>query len=116
MTFLIVKALVSGIIIAIVSEVARRFPGLGGLIASLPLISVLGIIWLWRATEDPERMATHSLATFWFVLPSLPMFVLIPVMLKRGVPFWPTLAAACLLTMTLYAAMVWLGPKVGLKL
>ncbi|MEK9945379.1 MAG: DUF3147 family protein [Alphaproteobacteria bacterium] len=116
MTFLIVKALVSGIIIAIVSEVARKFPGLGGLIASLPLISVLGIIWLWRATEDPERMATHSLATFWFVLPSLPMFVLIPVMLKRGVPFWPTLAAACLLTMTLYAAMVWLGPKVGLKL
>jgi hypothetical protein len=116
MTFLIVKALVSGIIIAIVSEVARRFPGLGGLIASLPLISVLGMMWLWRATEDPERMATHSLATFWFVLPSLPMFVLIPVMLKRGVPFWPTRAAACLLTMTLYAAMVWLGPKVGLKL
>jgi len=116
MTFLIIKALVSGVIIAIVSEVARKFPGLGGLIASLPLISVLGMIWLWRATEDPDRMATHSLATFWFVLPSLPMFVLIPVMLKRGVAFWPTLAAGCLLTMTLYAVMVWLGPKVGLKL
>jgi hypothetical protein len=116
MTFLIIKALVSGILIAAVSEVARKFPGLGGLIASLPLISVLGMMWLWRATEDPDRMATHALATFWFVLPSLPMFLLIPLMLKRGVPFWPTLAAGCVLTMALYATMVWLGPRFGLKL
>jgi hypothetical protein len=116
MTFLIVKALVSGILIAAVSEVARKFPGLGGLIASLPLISVLGMMWLWRATEDPDRMATHALATFWFVLPSLPMFLVIPLMLRRGVPFWPSLAVGCLLTMTLYAVMVWLGPKFGLKL
>ena len=116
MTFLIIKALVSGILIAAVSEVARKFPGLGGLIASLPLISVLGMMWLWRATEDPDRMATHALATFWFVLPSLPMFLVIPLMLRRGVPFWPSLAVGCLLTMTLYAVMVWLGPKFGLKL
>jgi hypothetical protein len=116
MTFLIIKALVSGILIAAVSEVARKFPGLGGLIASLPLISVLGMMWLWRATEDPDRMATHALATFWFVLPSLPMFLVIPLMLKRGVPFWTTLAAGCLLTITLYAMMVWLGPKFGLRL
>ena len=116
MTFLIIKALVSGILIAAVSEVARKFPGLGGLIASLPLISVLGMMWLWRATEDPDRMATHALATFWFVLPSLPMFLLTPLMLKRGVPFWPTLAAGCVLTMALYATMVWLGPRFGLKL
>ena len=116
MTFLIIKALVSGVLIAVVSEVARKFPGLGGLIASLPLISVLGMMWLWRATEDPDRMATHALATFWFVLPSLPMFLLIPLMLKRGVPFWPTLAAGCVLTMALYATMVWLGPRFGLKL
>ena len=116
MTFLIIKALVSGILIAAVSEVARKFPGLGGLIASLPLISVLGMMWLWRATEDPDRMATHALATFWFVLPSLPMFLVIPLMLKRGVPFWTTLVAGCLLTITLYAMMVWLGPKFSLRL
>jgi hypothetical protein len=116
MAFLIIKALVSGVLVALASEVARKFPGVGGLIASLPLISVLGMMWLWRATEDPDRMATHALATFWFVLPSLPMFLVIPVLLKRGVLFWPTLAAGCLLTITLYAIMVWLGPKLGLKL
>ena len=78
MTYLIIKALLSGIIVMIVSEVARRSPGLGGLIASLPLVSILGIIWLWRDTSDIERIAAHAEATFWFVLPSLTMFLVFP--------------------------------------
>jgi hypothetical protein len=84
MAFLIIKALVTCILIAVVSKVSRKLPGL---VASLPLISVLSMMWLWRAAEDPDRMATHALATFWFVLPSLPMFQVIPLILKRGVPF-----------------------------
>ena len=60
MTYLIIKALLSGIIVMIVSEVARRSPGVGGLIASLPLVSILGIIWLWRDTSDTERIAAHA--------------------------------------------------------
>ncbi|WP_249688373.1 DUF3147 family protein [Microvirga sp. 3-52] len=73
MTYLIIKAAVSGVLVMVISEVARRSPGLGGLIASLPLVSLLGIIWLWRDTSDLERIASHAEATFWFVLPSLPM-------------------------------------------
>jgi hypothetical protein len=111
MLYLAIKAALSGIIIAIVSEVARRSPGTGALIASLPLISVLGMIWLWRDTQDVARMAEHSAATFWYVLPSLPMFLVIPLLLKRGVGFWPALAAGCVLTMALYAAMVWASPR-----
>ena len=114
--YLVIKALLSGVIVAAVSEVARRYPGVGGLIASLPLISVLGMIWLWRDTTDPVRMADHATATFWFVLPSLPMFLLIPALLKRGVAFWPALAAGCALTMLLYLAMIWIGPRFGLRL
>ncbi len=116
MLYLILKALLSGVIVATVSEVAKRYPGFGGLIASLPLVSVLGMIWLWRDTRDPVRMAAHSSGTFWFVLPSLPMFLLIPALLKRGVGFWPALAAGCVLTIALYSAMVWVGPRFGLKL
>lgn len=116
MLYLVIKAVVSAIIIVIVSETARRNPGTGALIASLPLISVLGMIWLWRDTQDVARMAEHSAATFWYVLPSLPMFLLIPVLLKRGFGFWPALVAGCVLTMALYSAMVWAGPRVGLKL
>lgn len=116
MLYLAVKALMSGVIVAAVSEVSKRYPGFGGLIASLPLVSVLGMIWLWRDTEDPARIADHATGTFWFVLPSLPMFLLMPALLNRGVGFWPSLALGCILTVALYLAMIWLGPKFGLRL
>jgi hypothetical protein len=116
MLYLVTKAVVSAIIIVIVSETARRNPGTGALIASLPLISVLGMVWLWRDTQDVARMAEHSAATFWYVLPSLPMFLLIPALLKRGIGFWPALAAGCILTMALYAAMAWATPRLGIRI
>lgn len=116
MWYLLIKAALSGILIAIISEVAKRFPGFGGLIASLPLVSVLGMVWLWRDKPDAANMAAHAEGTFWFVLPSLPMFLLIPVMLRQGFGFWPSLIAGCLLTVVLYSLMVWMGPRFGLKL
>ena len=116
MLYLLIKAALSGAIIAIASEVARRWPGWGALIVSLPLVSVLAMLWLWRDTRDPVRLAAHAEATFWFVLPSLPMFLLIPLMLRQGFSFWLALAAGCALTMALYSAMIWIGPKFGLRL
>ena len=116
MLYLLIKAALSGVIIAIASEVARRWPGWGALIVSLPLVSVLAMIWLWRDTRDPVRLAAHAEATFWFVLPSLPMFLLIPLLLRQGFPFWLALAAGCALTVALYLAMVAAGPRLGLKL
>lgn len=116
MLYLVIKAVLSGLIIAVVSELAKRYPGLGALVASLPLVSILGMIWLWRDTADPQRMAAHAGATFWFVLPSLPMFLLIPVLLNRGLGFYPSLLAGCALTVGLYLLMVWLGPRFGLTL
>ena len=116
MLYLLIKAALSGAIIAIASEVARRWPGWGALIVSLPLVSVLAMLWLWRDTRDSVRLAAHAEATFWFVLPSLPMFLLIPLMLRQGFSFWLALAAGCVLTMVLYSAMVWIGPKFGLRL
>jgi hypothetical protein len=116
MWFLAIKAALSGVLIAIISEVAKRYPGLGGLIASLPLVSVLGMIWLWQARPDADNMAAHAEATFWFVLPSLPMFLLIPALLRLGFGFWVSLAAGCVLTVALYSLMIWAGPRVGIRL
>lgn len=116
MLYLAVKALLSGILIAVASEVARRWPGWGALIVSLPLVSILAMLWLWRDTHDPVRMAAHVEATFWFVLPSLPMFLLIPAMLRQGFSFWQALAAGCALTISLYLMLVWMGPRFGLRL
>ena len=116
MLYMLIKAAISGMIVAVVSETARRSPGLGALIVSLPLVSILGMIWLWHDTANPERLAAHAGATFWYVLPSLPMFLVLPVLLRRGLGFWPALGAGCALTVVLYAAMVAIGPKLGLKL
>jgi len=105
MLYALIKALLSGVIVSAVSETARRSPALGALVASLPIVSILGMIWLWRDTRDPARMADHVGATFWYVLPSLPMFLLIPVLLRHGIGFWPALLAGCALTATLYLGM-----------
>jgi hypothetical protein len=114
MTYLIIKAVLSGVLIVLVSEVARRYPGVGGLITSLPLIAVLSILWLWRETSDADRIANYSQATFWFVLPSLPMFLAFPALLRHGVGFWAALALSCVLTMVLYSAAVWVLPRLGI--
>jgi hypothetical protein len=116
MFYLGLKALISGVLIAAASTVAKRYPGFGALIASLPLVSVLGMIWLWSEKPDAENMAAHAGATFWYVLPSLPMFLLIPALLRHGISFWLALIAGCVLTITLYALMTWLAPRFGLQL
>ena len=116
MLYLVIKAALSGIIIATVSEVAKRFPGIGALIASLPLVSLLGAIWLWHDKPDTGNMASHLEATFWFVLPSLPMFLLMPFLMRHGMSFWLSLVVGCVLTVSLYLGMTWLGPRIGLRL
>ena len=110
------KALLSGVLIAAIAEIGKRLPAMGALVASLPLVSVLGMILLWRERPDAENMAVHAEATFWYVLPSLPMFLAIPAMLRAGVPFWVALLAGCLLTVVLYLAMMQVGPRFGLRL
>ena len=116
MLALIVRALVAGSLIAAIAEVGKRLPTLGALIASLPLVSVLGMILLWQARPDAENMAIHAQATFWYVLPSLPMFLVIPALLRHGVSFWLALLAGCALTIALYLSMMHIGSRFGLKL
>lgn len=116
MIYLLVKAGLSGVVVALVAEIAKRYPGFGALVASLPSISVLGMIWLWHDRPDAENMAQHAGATFWFVLPSLPMFLIIPALLRRGMAFWASLTIGCAVTIALYLAMTHWGPRFGLRL
>jgi hypothetical protein len=113
---LLAKALVSGLLIALISEIGRRLPTVAALVASLPLVSVLGMILLWHARPDAENMAVHAQATFWYVLPSLPMFLLIPALLRQGIGFWPALGLGCLLTVALYLVMARFGPDLGIRM
>ena len=116
MSYLIIKALISGAIIAAVSEIARRSPAFGALVASLPLVSLLAIIWLWRDTGDVQRIASHAEATFWYVIPSLPMFLVLPWMLRHGMGIWLGLLLSCVLTVVLYLLTVLIAARFGVKL
>jgi hypothetical protein len=114
--YLIIKAAISGVIVASVSEIARRYPGWGGLVASLPLTSLLAMLWLWRDTGDGERVAELSMSALWFFLPSVPLFIALPLLLRSGVGFWPSMVLVIVGTLMLYALMFWAAPKIGLKL
>jgi len=116
MFYLAIKAALSGIIVAIVSEVARRSPTLGALVLSLPLISILAILWLWQDSGDTARVANFAQSTFWYVLPTLPMFLVMPALLRGGCGFWTALAASCALTVVLYLVTVWILGKFGVAL
>ena len=116
MLYLIAKAPLSGVIIMAASEAAKRSPTYGALLVSLPLISILAMVWLWRDTGDNERIAALSQGTFWLVLPTLPMFLVLPAMLRNGFAFWTALAASCALTVALYLVAIWLLPKLWINL
>ena len=113
MLYSIIKALLSGIIVSTVSETAKRSPSFGALIASLPIVSVLSMIWLWQDTKDSERIASHAESTFWMGLPSLPMFLVLPALLRTGMHFYLALSLSCLLTIVLYFMMVWVMKRFG---
>ncbi len=116
MLYAAIKALISGIIIAAASEAAKRSPAIGAVILSLPLMSLFAFIWLWRDTGDAERIAAVSQSTFWYVLPTLPMFLILPALLRGGMGFWPSLGLSCLVTVLLYGAMVFALGKLGISL
>jgi hypothetical protein len=116
MTAFWVRALLSGLIVALASTIARRQPALGSLIVALPLVSVLSMIWLWRDGADNEAMARYVQGTFWFFLPTMPMFLIMPVLLRRGIAFWPALGIGCATTIGLYLVMLTITTRFGLRI
>jgi hypothetical protein len=116
MLYLAIKAAISGVIVAAVSEIARRYPGWGGLVASLPLTSLLAMLWLWRDSGDAERVAELSASTIWFIIPSIPLFIALPLLLRSGLGFWLSMGLVIAGTLALYALMFWAAPRIGIKL
>ena len=116
MTWYIIKIVITASIIVVVSEISKRIPLLGSMIASLPLVSVLGMIWIFQETKENQKLITHAEGTFWYVLPSLPMFLLMPWMMRKGVSFYLTLTVGILLTVLLYLIMTKLLARMGMNL
>ncbi|OUV02679.1 MAG: hypothetical protein CBC42_07895 [Betaproteobacteria bacterium TMED82] len=102
MSYFLIKVFLSGFIVALISEATKKSPALGALIASLPILSLLAIIWIWFESGDAEKISKHTESTFWLVLPSLPMFLVLPNLLRSGWNIWFSLGISIILTFILY--------------
>ena len=115
MTWLITKYAFTAALVVIVSEAAKRSDKLGGFIAALPLVTVLTLIWLYIERQPQSKIANHVWYTFWFVLPTLPMFLTFPFILPR-IGFWPALIAGIAMTLLCFGAFAAIMRPLGVKL
>ena len=115
MGWLVTKYLLTAAIVVAVSEAAKRSDRLGGFIAALPLVTVLALVWLHLEKQPQARLANHAFYTFWYVLPTLPMFLAFPWLLAR-IGFWPTLVASAAITVACFALTAWAAKPFGIVL
>ena len=115
MTWMITKYLLTAGMVVFISEVAKRSDKLGGLIAALPLITLLSLTWLFIENQSEEKIANHAYYTFWYVIPTLPMFLLFPYLLPK-IGFWLTMGACMLLTIICFGLFALFLKNFGIQL
>ena len=111
-----IKIVLTAVLVVAISEVAKRSSLLGAVLASLPLTSLLAMIWLYADTGDAQQVADLASGIFWLVLPSLVLFVALPLMLRAGWPFAPSLVAAGALTVASYFLMLAILKRFGIAI
>jgi hypothetical protein len=115
MAWLVTKYAVTAFMVVLISEVAKRSDKLGGLIAALPLVTVLTLVWLHVEGQGETKISNHAWYTFWYVVPTLPMFVLFPTLLARF-GFWAAMGASVLVTVASFALFAVLVRRFGIEL
>ncbi|MBE1162432.1 DUF3147 family protein [Dyella acidiphila] len=115
MPWIVTKYLITAAIVVAVSEVAKRSDRLGALLASLPLVTLLALTWLHLEKQPAQKITQHAWYTFWYVVPTLPMFLAFPRLYMRF-GFWPALGLSALITMASFALFAWLVRPWGIKL
>lgn len=115
MPWIVAKYALTAAVVVLVSELAKRSDRLGGLLAALPLITVLSLIWLYVEGQPASKIANHAWYTFWYVLPTLPMFLVFPALLPR-LGFWPTLLACVVITVVCFGMFALAVRRFGIEL
>lgn len=104
--YYLIKIITSALLITLISEIAKRSSTFGALIASLPLISVIAFVFMYIDNKDIQAITTLSKDIFWLVIPSLALFVSLPILLNKGLNFYVALSIACGITVICYFAMM----------
>ena len=116
MLLIVTKYAITSLLIVLVSELAKRSDKVGALVSSLPLVTVMVMIWLYVENQGVDKVARHAYYTFWYVLPTLPMLLLTPALMVRGFNFWLSLCAGVILTLILFLATVSVARLFGIDL
>ncbi|MCU0309069.1 MAG: hypothetical protein MUE51_15160 [Thermoleophilia bacterium] len=114
--YLVLKALISGVVVAAASEAARRSSLLGAVLISLPLTSLLALAWLYADTRDAAQVSDLSWSILWVIVPSVVFFVVLPLAIRAGVAVVPAMVLAAAATAAAYAVWVWAARRIGLDL
>ena len=115
MTWIVTKYAITALMVVVISEVAKMSDRLGGLIAALPLVTVLTLIWLWAEGQGDDKIANHAWYTFWYVVPTLPMFLMFPWLLPR-IGFWMTMGASVAVTLVSFMIFAMIVRRFGIEL
>lgn len=115
MVWVVTKYLITAAVVVLVSEFARRSDKLGALVAALPMVTILTLIWLHVEKQPAAKVANHAWYTFWYVVPTLPMFLVFPALLDR-LGFWPALAACVVLTVGCFVVFAVAVRRFGIML
>jgi uncharacterized membrane protein (GlpM family) len=115
MAWIITKYLITAGLVVFISEIAKRSDKLGGFIAALPLITLLTLIWLYVEKQSDEKIANHAYYTFWYVIPTLPMFLLFPYLLPK-LGFWVTMGASVVVTIICFGLFALFMKGIGVEL
>ena len=116
MAYYVFKVAITALLIVAIAEISKRSSFIGALLASVPLVSVLAMIWLYVDTRDSDKVAALASSVFWLVLPSLALFITLPLMLKQGYNFYLSIGLSILITIGCYWLMVTLLNQIGLEL
>ncbi|MFK8068574.1 MAG: DUF3147 family protein [Gammaproteobacteria bacterium] len=116
MIYYVTKVAITTILIVAISEISKRSTFAGALLASVPLISVLAMIWLYVDTKDVEKISTLATSVFWLVLPSLALFISLPLLLRQGIHFYLSISISIGLTVGAYWLMIFVLNNLGIKL
>ena len=115
MAYIISKILITASLIVLISEIAKRSDKLGALIAALPLVTIFTLIWLQLENQTEQKIANHAYYTFWYVLPTLPMFIAFPFLLPKF-GFWPTMSISILITASCFVIFSYVIKQFGIEL
>ena len=115
MLYYIIKLVITTFLIVLISEIAKRNSLMGAMLAAIPLVSILAMIWMYLDTGDSKSAVDFSNSIVWLIVPSMTLFISFPILIKKGVSFYPSLFISVAMTIFAYYSVIYLLEKLGIR-